>query len=108
VNAGICLTFFNEDTDAFPEWLDPAWHNCLIGCMICQDVCPANKEQTSWVMPGGEFSEEETTMILDGASKKELSSLTTAKLQKVKMLESFDVLARNLRLLIDKEQKRAH
>lgn len=107
VNAGACLTFFNEVSDAFPDWIDPAWHNCLIGCMICQDVCPANKEQTSWVMPGGEFSEEETMMILDGVMKNRLPATTTAKLQKVEMLDSYDILARNLRLLIDKEQKSA-
>jgi epoxyqueuosine reductase len=103
----MCLTFHNEVIDAFPDWLAPAWHNSLIGCMICQDVCPANKEQISWIMPGGEFSEKETMMILDGASGKELPSMTAAKLQKVNMLDSCDVLGRNLRLLIDKEQKSA-
>jgi epoxyqueuosine reductase len=104
VNAGKCLTFFNEKEDAFPDWLDPAWHNCLIGCMICQDVCPANKDHTAWIMPGGDFSERETGMILDGVSKDKLPANTAQKLQNVCMLESYELLQRNLGVLIDKAQ----
>lgn len=103
VNAGKCLTFFNEASYDFPEWLDPAWHNCLIGCMICQDVCPANKDHTTWIMPGGEFSEEETGMILQGVSKDKLPSQTREKLHKVSMLDSHDLLRRNLSVLIGKK-----
>lgn len=104
VNAGKCLTFFNEKEDAFPGWLDPAWHNCLIGCMICQDVCPANKDHTAWIMPGGDFSERETGMILDGVSKDKLPANTAQKLQNVCILESYELLQRNLGVLIDKAQ----
>lgn len=103
VNAGKCLTFFNEASYDFPEWLDPAWHNCLVGCMICQDVCPANKDHTTWIMPGGEFSEEETGMILHGVSEDKLPSQTVEKLKKVAMLDSYELLQRNLRVLIEKK-----
>jgi epoxyqueuosine reductase len=106
VNAGKCLTFFNEASYDFPEWLDPTWHNCLIGCMICQDVCPANKEHTSWIMPGGEFSEEETQMILQGVSGDKLPAQTSKKLEKVAMLDDYELLQRNLRVLLEKEQNR--
>lgn len=102
VDAGRCLTFFNEGVDEFPEWIDPTWHNCLIGCMICQDVCPANKEHIRWLMPGGEFSEEETKLILDGIAQDRLPAQTTKKLSKVSMLDSYDLLQRNLRVLIEK------
>ena len=34
ISAEQCLTFFNEKPDDFPEWVNPVWHNCLIGCMI--------------------------------------------------------------------------
>jgi epoxyqueuosine reductase len=103
VNAGRCLTFFNEASYDFPKWIDPAWHNCLIGCMICQDVCPANKEHTAWIMPGGEFSEEETEMILKGASKDKLPAQTSKKLEKVAMLDDFELLQRNLKVLLEKK-----
>lgn len=102
VDAGKCLTFFNEGEKGFPEWIDPTWHNCLIGCMICQDVCPANKDHTSWLMPGAEFSDEETIMILEGVSRDDLPAQTREKLQKVYMLDSYELLKRNLKVLIDR------
>lgn len=105
LNAGKCLTFFNEASYDFPAWLDPTWHNCLIGCMICQDVCPANKEHTAWIMPGGEFSEEETQMILQGISGDKLPSKTKGKLEKVAMLDDYELLQRNLKVLLTKENK---
>jgi epoxyqueuosine reductase len=103
IDAGKCLTFLNEGGEDFPKWIDPAWHNCLIGCMICQDICPANKEHVSWIMPGGDFSEEETTMILDGVTKDKLPGETREKLYRVKMLDDYELLKRNLRVLIDKQ-----
>jgi epoxyqueuosine reductase len=102
VDAGKCLTFFNEGTENFPAWVNPRWHNCLIGCMVCQDVCPANKEHTAWIMPDGDFSEEETLMILDGTPQNMLPASTAEKLQQVNMLGNYDLLQRNLSALINK------
>ncbi|MDH4211954.1 MAG: FeS-binding protein [candidate division WOR-3 bacterium] len=107
IDAGKCLTFFNEGVEEFPKWIDPAWHNCLIGCMICQDVCPANKEHVSWLMPGAEFSGEETNMILKGVSQDNLPAQTREKLQKVSMLDSYPLLKRNLRALAERESSGA-
>lgn len=103
IDAGKCLTFFNEGPDDFPKWIEPAWHNCLIGCMICQDVCPANKEHVNWLMPGAEFSEEETTMILKGTIQDMLPAETSEKLRNVNMLDSYPLLKRNLRALLERE-----
>ena len=108
VDAGKCLTYFNETADDFPEWLDPAWHNCLIGCMVCQDVCPANKNHTSWLMLGGEFSDEETGMILDGVSQDRLPAHATEKLKRVNMLDSYELLQRNLRVLVANSETGEH
>lgn len=105
LDAGKCLTFFNEGTEVFPDWIDATWHNCLVGCMVCQDVCPANKEHLGWVMPGGDFTEEETEMILDGVSKNKIPLSTAQKLEKVGMLDYYELLQRNLGALISKSQK---
>jgi epoxyqueuosine reductase len=101
IDAGRCLTFFNEGLEEFPKWVEPAWHNCLIGCMICQDVCPANKEHVNWLMPGAEFSEEETDMILSGTALAGLPPETSEKLNKVSMLDSYPLLKRNLGALVE-------
>ena len=96
-----CITYFNEGADEFPDWLDPSWHNCLIGCMICQDVCPANKEHTSWIVRGAEFSEEETQLIMKRVPKDRLPSETIGKLKKLCMWDWYDLLKRNLGVLIN-------
>ena len=102
INAEKCLTFFNEKPDNFPGWINPAWHNCLIGCVRCQDVCPANKDYTKYIVPGGEFSEEETLMILKGVSKDKLPLETIEKLKKLCLLDDYNILQRNLEVLIRK------
>jgi epoxyqueuosine reductase len=64
-----CLTFHNErSTDVpFPLWIDPAWHNCLVGCLHCQQICPENRTVWPWVVEGACFTEEETVLLQGGA-----------------------------------------
>jgi epoxyqueuosine reductase len=97
-----CLTFHNESSKAFPQWLSPAWHNCLVGCMICQKVCPANKDVVKWIEAGAAFDNEETDLFLNGVSEQRLSRETVAKLKKLDMIRYYDVLGRNLKALIEK------
>ena len=97
-----CLTFHNERAGAFPQWLSPSWHNCLVGCMICQKVCPANKDVVKWIEAGATFDNEETDLILNGVSKERLPPETVAKLEKQGMMRYYGVLGRNLEMLIEK------
>jgi epoxyqueuosine reductase len=102
LHAERCITFHNERPNDFPEWLSPAWHNCLVGCMICQKVCPANKEVAKWIEAGATFNQEETALILDGISENQLPHETLEKLKKLNIMEYYDVLARNFKTLIEK------
>ncbi len=61
-----CIVFHNERMGDFPSWLDPNWHNCVIGCLECQRVCPENKNLLEWIEDKGEFSQEETALLLEG------------------------------------------
>jgi epoxyqueuosine reductase len=36
LRAELCLTFHNERKMGFPDWIDPDWHHCLVGCLRCQ------------------------------------------------------------------------
>ncbi len=99
-----CLTFHNERSEAFPQWLSPSWHNSLVGCMICQKVCPANKDVVKWIEPGETFNTDETDLILKGVSEEQLPKKTIEKLKRLDLMTYFDVLGRNLRMLIDKPQ----
>jgi epoxyqueuosine reductase len=96
-----CLTFHNESEAPFPEWIDPSWHNCLIGCMICQNVCPVNKPFVGRIVDEATFSEEETELILKDAPKDDLPPETQEKLERINMLEDFKLLPRNLKVLLN-------
>jgi len=104
IKAEKCLTFFNEGSDNFPEWIKLPWHNCLIGCIKCQDVCPVNKEYKKFIVSGSDFSEEETSMILQGVAKDQLPLDTIEKLKKICLLDDYQVLQRNLAVLIRKNK----
>ncbi|MFX1390068.1 MAG: 4Fe-4S double cluster binding domain-containing protein [Promethearchaeota archaeon] len=93
-----CLTYHNEHPPemSFPEWIDPSWHNCLVGCMQCQKVCPANKNVKNWIEKGPEFNEEETRLILEGIKFEDLDKETRKKLEKYEFTNYFEVFSRNL------------
>jgi epoxyqueuosine reductase len=97
-----CLTFHNESDSAFPQWLSPSWHNCLVGCMICQKVCPANKEVVKWTEAGATFDHDETNLILEGVHRERLPRKTFEKIKSLDMMRYYDVLKRNLKVLIEK------
>jgi epoxyqueuosine reductase len=97
-----CITFRNEKagTIPFPEWLDPSWHNSLVGCMICQQVCPENKKFLKWIEAGPEFSEEETGLIAQGIHFEKLPADTKDKWKWLGLSEDFEVFPRNLKALL--------
>lgn len=98
-----CLVFHNEKPGdvPFPSWINPAWHNCLVGCLICQRICPQNKDLLSWVEGNEVFSEEETTLILEGVPLAQLPTTTVQKLKRLDLLDSVDILPRNLSALLN-------
>ncbi len=100
VHAERCLTFFNEESDEFPEWLDPAWHNSLVGCMKCQLICPVNRPFVNWVEDGEDFDEAETQLLLDGVPLDRIPAETVNKLNRCYMTEYLNLLPRNLRVLM--------
>jgi epoxyqueuosine reductase len=94
-----CLTFHNERLAEFPEWISESWHNYLIGCMYCQKICPANRRFKNWEEHSVDFSESETEYILK-SDRKQLKTSTKKKLEIIGLLDDFEVLQRNLKLLI--------
>jgi len=95
IRAERCMTFHNERLGRFPVWIDPSWHNCLVGCLRCQRVCPENIRFREWIEEGEVFSQEETTLILNGVPQDHLPSETVRKLEKLNLIEYLDVLPRN-------------
>jgi epoxyqueuosine reductase len=98
VHAERCLTFWNEKPGdvPFPEWIDPAAHNQLVGCMVCQAVCPRNAGRFQTVEHGPSFTEQETEILLRGVSIGELPQETVAKLEQHDLVAYVGLLSRNL------------
>jgi epoxyqueuosine reductase len=98
LHAERCIVFHNERASQipFPPWIDSAWHNCLEGCMRCQSVCPENIKVRDRVERTQEFSEEETRLILDGATLGQLAAATRYKLQQLDLVQDLAILPRNL------------
>lgn len=96
-----CLTFANERPDPWPAGLSPRAHNCLIGCLLCQQGCPANPPLPA-VDTGVTFSAEETAMLLSeaGAGEDRTESGIRAKLAWLGVTYPEAVIARNLRALL--------
>ncbi len=104
LHAEHCITFYNERSGNFPGWIEPRWHNCLVGCLHCQSVCPENKDFLDWIDEKGEFSEEETTLLLQAKKSPRFPSSLLIKLMQLELVDYADFLPRNLRVLFNKEE----
>jgi epoxyqueuosine reductase len=104
INAERCLTYFTEMAAdrPFPDWIDPAWHNCLVGCMKCQSVCPENAKVKDWVETIAEFDETETVRLLEPVKFETLSKGLAEKIEAADLRSLYEVLPRNLKPLLPK------
>ena len=103
LHAERCLTFHNERPPEFPAWLNPSWHHCLVGGMVCQKVCPVDKSFRKWVVDGPSFSAQETDLITQKVNRDKFPRETIQKLDQLDMIEYLGVLGRNLQALSSKQ-----
>lgn len=95
-----CLTMVNEDEAPFPEWVDPAWHHCAVGCLRCQQSCPENAAVELRIAPAETFDERETAAVLAATPRDELPAATREKLERCGLDYSPALIARNLHALL--------
>lgn len=97
-----CIAFHNEKPAdvPFPTWMDAGWHNCLVGCLHCQWVCPENQEVRKWVEAGVVFSQEDTELLLEGVPLARIPAATRDKMRRVNLDLWADTLPRNLAALL--------
>jgi epoxyqueuosine reductase len=98
-----CIVFHNEQPGniPFPSWMDHSWHNCVVGCLYCQRVCPVNKEFVRWTGEREEFSAQETGLFLKGTKAEEIPEETMSKLKRLSLDDYFEMLPRNLSVFFD-------
>jgi epoxyqueuosine reductase len=99
-----CIVAHNERPNKipFPDWLEPEWHNCLVGCLLCQRFCPENRGYLDWIEEGPVFSAEETALLLEGMPLDQLPGEMVKKLEESDLVKYFHVLSRNLKVLLDR------
>jgi epoxyqueuosine reductase len=104
LHAERCIVFHNEKQGdvPFPAWINPSSHNCLIGCMHCQRVCPEDRDFLGWIEGKEEFSEEETALLLKGEKIDKLSTTTVEKLKRLDFVRFYDKFPRNLEVFFKK------
>jgi len=81
INAGKCISVYNEIQGIIPDWIPTDAHNALIGCMRCQKNCPSNREIIRLTEMLEDITEEETKMILDGITDEKLADSLSKKLK---------------------------
>jgi len=106
IHADRCLTHFNESEKALPGWIKPEWHDALLGCMVCQNVCPLNQASLKNMQDAPQaFDETETNQILAGTPLENLGPDTFAKLESLCLTDGdvYPLLKRNLSVLLNKQ-----
>ena len=100
IRAEKCITNLNEFTGDFPEWVDKSWHNSLVGCMKCQLVCPKNKKFIHQDTKEITFTADEVEALLQNTPLEQLPCQLRQKLDKLNMMDYYNVIGRNLSVLI--------
>ena len=101
IDSDKCVTLANETSGEFPQWFDKDTLTCILGCMKCQDCCPANAHNKNNVTMGVTFTEEETTEILNHKDDECYTDSLTAKITALGILPEFvSVIPRNLAVLL--------
>ena len=101
IKAERCLTYFNEQLEPFPDWIDPKSHNSIIGCMRCQNICPENIRYKAAITNNESFTESETNLILMGIHFEELPEKLQLKIKNLSLRHYYEQLSRNIKILID-------
>ncbi|MCG8571163.1 MAG: hypothetical protein MJB14_13600 [Spirochaetes bacterium] len=105
LHAEKCLTFFNEGRGLFPDWIYPQFHNSLVGCIICQKYCPANKDQNKEGILKTSFTKKETDLIMTNEPFDQLPQELQKKIHDLSIHIYYDRLPRNIQALYSNLEK---
>ncbi len=103
VSVDRCLTLYNEDPNPFPDFINPVWQSCTVGCMTCQKVCPENTPFLKHTADGPRFTEQETAAILEGRLGDDMPPVLSEKLTQAGLSSCLKELPRNLALLVQNQ-----
>lgn len=97
----LCIAFYNEHAGSLPGFIKPSYHNCLLGCLKCQNACPENKHKPVRFETKEEFSEYETMLIMNNKPLNTAPSSMQRKLERLNIVNYYPSLSLNLRHCLD-------
>ena len=103
IHAERCYTLYSESQQPIPASIEPPSPDCLIGCLRCQETCPANKGLLRREKAGISFTKEETVALLDDRDiqDRHLNESIYSKFRTLALTESVPILRRNFRRVFD-------
>ena len=104
IDSDRCITYHNEIPEVFPEWITKDMHNCVVGCIACQDCCPVNHHNKSNAETVVEFTESETKQLLETKDNENYEELLSIKIMESGLYPEYTkgsrILTRNLNALL--------
>jgi epoxyqueuosine reductase len=102
LHAERCITYHNEMPAEipFPNYISEGMHNAVVGCMICQRVCPANAKVKDWMVHCPELNEDETQFLIRGDFSGPRGKVMAARLELLGL--ELSMFPRNLKALFDR------
>jgi epoxyqueuosine reductase len=103
IHAERCYTLHSESPRPIPERIKPPSPDCLIGCLRCQEVCPANKSLLRREHAHISFNAEETAALAGDQDIRDhrLNESIHSKFKTLALTEGVPILRRNLRRLLE-------
>lgn len=107
IHAERCYTLRSESSQPIPPDVEPPSPDCLIGCLKCQELCPANKGLLKKEVADVSFTKEETLALLEDGDfqDEDIARSIQAKFGALALSESVPIFRRNLRLLLRLKSK---
>ncbi|MBN1799709.1 MAG: hypothetical protein JW822_14125 [Spirochaetales bacterium] len=96
-----CLSYWNESSEPFPEWIPISAHHCVYDCIKCQVKCPMNKDQIKNVVGPIHFTESETNMLLSGLNYEQQPVSLKKKVNYLGLHQWPDGISKNLKTLFE-------
>jgi len=102
IRAEKCYTLHSESSKPIPADIKPPSPDCLIGCLRCQEVCPANKGLLKKENAEVAFTKDETLALLQEGNVQDenLAKSIQAKFDVLALTEGISIFRRNLRQLL--------
>ena len=101
-DAGRCITTYNEMKEPLPDWIDAKAHNVLIGCLRCQNDCPADRGLNQDYEHVADLTEAETALLLEERHDAKVEAGISEKLKGLGdwFAKDMKYLSRNVRLAL--------